>query len=750
MPPTRSQIISYIQSEADRPLRIRDLARELHVKDSSYGAFRRQVRELERDGAVVRLRGNRYAAPASQNLAPGRLTVNPDGFGFVSMDEGPDVFIPGRALADALHGDRVLIRVTTRAGTRAQSEGEVVRVLERSLVSVVGTYRSRDSLVEPDDPRLIRKIRIPSDEVAGAGEGQKVVARITEWIQGQRNPLGQVVEILGDPGDPGVDILSIIREFGLPDRFPTHVQEQAESISGASAIADDLQRRTDLRNICCFTIDPDDARDHDDAVSLQLNDDGTYRLGVHIADVSHFIPEGSPLDHEAMSRGTSVYLVDRVIPMLPERLSADLCSLLPDQDRLCLTVFIRLGPDGEELDSEMCESVIRSRARLTYGQVEAVLKGTAYEDTSADETGASPFRDTLRTMEILRRDLTRRRVDRGALDFDIPEAKVVLDSAGIPIDVQRQERLDSHRLIEEFMLLANRTVAQQMEKMEIPILYRVHDRPDAERLNEFAQKASAFGFRFPKTDRIQPHQIRRFLEELHGTRQGDVLSAFLLRSMKRAVYSPTNLGHFGLAFDSYAHFTSPIRRYPDLLLHRQVRERLQGGVSPQRITQLRERLPHIGDLASHRERVAQQAEWDSIKLKQIEFLEKRIGDVFDGTVVGVRPIGLFVRLDEILIDGLVHVSRMDDDYYVFHEYGDVLTGERTGRSFRMGDAVEVQLVSVDRHLRRIDFIVIGDGSDASAVRSETGRAPGKKTRKKKIGKKGKPFGRKRSQRQRQM
>ena len=704
MPISRDQILQYVQQQTSRPLKARELARALQVPQAEYRAFRQLLKDLEQEGVLVRLRSNRYGPPEKLNLTAGRLSVNPDGFGFVSRDTGgPDIFVNESSLKTALHGDRVVIRVTNYAGRRNQPEGEIVRVLERAVKSVVGTYRFSDrfGFVEPDDPRLTRDIYISPEDSNGATEGQKVVAHIEAWTTGRSNPEGRIVEILGDAGDPGIDILAVVKEYDLPIAFPPHIQAAAEEIPDEIP-ASEILNRLDLRSLACVTIDPADAKDHDDALSLETLDNGTFRLGIHIADVSHYVTEGSLLDHEALTRGTSVYLPDRVIPMLPERLSGDLCSLLPQKDRLAFSVLVNLNSEAKIQNVEIAESVIRSRARLSYEEVQQV-----FDNAQNLPEQVRPHAGMLRKMETLRRQFTSRRARRGAIDFNIPEPRIILDEKGNTVDVERRERLDSHRLVEEFMLLANETVARRMEELDVPILFRVHDRPDKVRLETFSKMAAGFGYRFPRVDRITPAGIQKFLQTLTGKRSGDVLNAYLLRSMKKAIYTPENIGHFGLACDSYTHFPSPIRRYPDLLTHRLVRE--ANTLTEQRKAQLKERLPTIGDLATKREIVAQEAEWDAIKIKQIRFLEKRVGEHFKATIVSVRAMGFFAQLDECLIDGMVRVSSLADDYYIYQETRGALVGERTGRTFRMGDSVVVELARADLQTRRIDFLLLEGG-----------------------------------------
>ncbi|MDE2997853.1 MAG: ribonuclease R [Gemmatimonadota bacterium] len=706
---TRDRVLDYIRSESERPLKPRELSRALRVAENDYRRFRRLLVQLEREGAIVRLRNNRFGSPERRNLAAGLLSVNPDGFGFVRRDDGkPDVFVGPGGLRGALHGDRVVVRLSRRRG--GKPEGEISRVLERGARSIVGIYRAgtRFSFVEPDDPRIPRDLHVSSEDAGGARDGQLVVARLRPWLPGHADPQGEVVEVLGQPGDPGIDTLSIIKEYDLPIEFPSHVLAAAEAFPDRIPHAE-THDRLDLRDLHCVTIDPEDARDHDDAVSLEDRPEGGYRLGVHIADVDHYVREGGPLDHEAMARGTSVYLADRAIPMLPERLSGNLCSLLPDEDRLAVSVLIDLDANGRPMESRIAPSVVRSRARLSYRQAQRLLNGSG-------SSHPAPHAAVLRKMDVLRRRIAGRRMKRGAIDFNIAEPRIVVDGAGRVTEIRKSERLDSHRIIEEFMLLANETVARRLRDRNLPVLYRIHEKPDAQKLAEFADTAAAFGMRFPRRDRITAADIQKFLAAVEGKRFGQVLNARLLQSMKKAVYSPDNVGHFGLACDTYTHFTSPIRRYPDLMVHRLLKE--AAGLTEERKNALRERLPLLGDVVTGRESVAQEAERASVKVKQIRFLEDRVGDAFDAVIVGVRSIGFFAELNDFLIDGLVRVSTIGDDYYVYHEREGALIGQRSGRRFRLGDPVVVQLVRADRRFRRLDFLLMEGGSKAERGRSD--------------------------------
>lgn len=689
---SRDQVLNFVRQQHRRPLKIRELARALRVSNRAYSDFRRLIRGMVRDGSLVKLRRSRYGIPSEHNLVVGRISVQSSGYGLLAPEDGgADIFIGARYMKRARHGDRVVVRLTRRAQGSDRAEGELIRIVERAEQTMVGTYDGV-SLVISDDPRIRARVHIPDDLTCGAEAGQKVVVRLT-YSSPNAHPDGQIVEVLGNADDAGIETLILIKKLGLPLDFPQHVLEAVEAIP-EDIPAEEIDRRLDLRDLTCFTIDPVDARDHDDAVSLQVLDDQTYCLGIHIADVSYYVPEDSPLDHEALSRGSSVYFPDRVIPMLPERLSANICSLQPCEDRLALSVLAHITPDGELIDAQIAETVIRSCANLSYEAVQRVLDCDRCEANPAE-----PHADVLLHMEALRSRLTERRMSRGTIDFEIPEPRIILDDQGHPIHIRPRARLNSHRLIEEFMLLANEIVARRMADSGIPILYRVHEPPDGEKLAEFCDLARSLGYRLSNPSRAE--NIQAFLANFKDEPIGHILSNRLLRSMKKAVYTPVNVGHFGLACDTYTHFTSPIRRYPDLILHRILRDAIND-TSGQMARRAR-RLPDIGDLTTQREIAAQQAEWDAIRLMQILYLKDKMGECFDAVIVDVRSIGFFVQLNDVLIEGLVHVKYLYDDYYIYHELQGALVGESTGTTFRLGDSVQVQLAQLDQQRLRIDF-----------------------------------------------
>ena len=696
---SRDQVLNLVRQQHGRPLKIRELARALRVSDQAYSDFRRLIRGMVRDGSLVKLRRSRYGLPSDHNLVVGRISVQTSGYGLLAPDGGgADIFIAEKHMRRARHGDRAVVRLTRRARGKDLTEGELVRIVERAEQTMVGTYDGV-SLVTSDDSRIRARIHIPDDLTCGAQTGQKVVVRLT-YSSPNAHPDGRIVEVLGNADDAGIETLILIKKLGLPLDFPQHVLEDVEAIP-EDIPAEEIDRRLDLRDLTCFTIDPADARDHDDAVSLQVLDDQTYCLGIHIADVSHYVPEGSPLDHEALARGSSVYFPDRVIPMLPERLSANICSLQPGEDRLALSVLARITPDGELIDAQIAETVIRSRASLSYEEVQRVLD---CEPRTIRQNPAEPYADVLMQMEALRSRLTGKRMARGTIDFEIPEPLIILNDGGHPIDILPRDRLNSHRLIEEFMLLANEIVARRMADSGIPILYRVHEPPDGEKLAAFCDLARTLGYRLSNPSRAE--NIQAFLANFKDEPVGHILSNRLLRSMKKAVYTPDNVGHFGLACDTYTHFTSPIRRYPDLILHRILRDAINDDSTPGQMARCARRLPDIGDLATQREIAAQQAEWDAIRLMQILYLKDKMGACFDAVIVDVRPIGFFVQLNDVLIEGLVHVKYLWDDYYIYHELQGALVGESTGTTFRLGDSVQVQLAQLDRQRLRIDFHLV--------------------------------------------
>jgi len=690
-----SAVVRYLQDRADRPLRAKDIARVLKIDAREYPAFKRLLRELEETGQVYRARRGRYAVPSRINLVVGTLQITRGGPGFVVPDaDGDDVFIPVSQLGNAYDGDRVVARIERRR-RGWNPEGSVVKVLERARTSIVGVYRrsGRYGYVKPGEETLRRDVFVPSGSEGAAGDGEVVVARIVDWGGDHQDPVGEVTEVLGRVGEPGVDVLSIVHAHELPVDFSQDVLEEAEALASSAHEPEHFEDRDDFRDWLTFTIDPADAKDHDDAISIETLDDDRWRVGVHIADVSHFVLERSAIDLEALHRATSVYLVDRVLPMLPEVLSGDLCSLRPGEDRLTLSVLLEMDSSGEVLSMKLASGIINSRFALSYEQAQEIIDGSRSSD--------GHLRDALRRLRDLSVRLRVRRQARGGLDFDLPEARVVVNSAGEPTHVQRLLRLETHRLIEEFMILVNESIAQLAKKKKLPFIYRIHEAPDRDRFERLREFVAGFGLKLPKDGNRSPEALQKLLAAVEGRPEETVVSTLTLRSMKQARYSAERQGHFGLGSRAYTHFTSPIRRYPDLVVHRIIRAALlERSTVPEA---LHEQLRIIALRSSTREREAMEAERDSIELKKIEYMERHLGDVFDGTISGITSFGAFVLLDDVLAEGLIHVSQLDDDYYSHVESEYSLVGEKRKRRFRLGDRIRVQVVSVDREARKLDL-----------------------------------------------
>jgi len=695
---------------------LKALAAHLKVKGKEeFRALRALVDELDRKGLLTfdsrgKMSYHAHKAPRKPHAAKppsgrvqGRLSMTRRGFGFVSVEgEEEDIYIAPKNLHTALHGDVVEVVRFARGPRRSEEdrpEGEVLRVLERTVSTVTGRVdMSRAALfVVPDDERFARDIYVSRDDAGGAQPGDKVVLKLRDWTDEHLNPEGEIIEVLGRAGDARVEVLSVSRSFGLPTEFPPGAEKEAQAIAGAMS-AEDLRGRTDCRQIACITIDPEDAKDFDDAVSLEKGPGGTLRLGVHIADVSHYVREGSALDSEAYARGTSVYMVNEVVPMLPERLSNDLCSLKPEVDRLTYSVFMDLDAEGTVVAHTIAESVIRSARRFTYEEAQQTI-----------ESGRGPHAELIGSLHALAQRLLKRRRKNGSLDFDTGEAKFRFDAEGLPSQIIKKIRLDAHRLVEECMLLANQTVARHVgagkkQQEERPFLYRVHDLPDVARLRELASFVKQFGYSLDAKNGVSSRELQKLLDKVECSEVENVINEVALRSMAKAVYSPKNIGHYGLAFTHYTHFTSPIRRYPDLVVHRLLKA-YAAGVSAERLSALRASLSLIARQSSDRERLAAEAERASVKVMQVEYMKRHIGDDFAGVITGVTTYGLFVEINDLLVEGFLPVRELSDDYYVFDERHYALRGRAHGRTYRLGDPLRVQVLRVNDEERKIDFTV---------------------------------------------
>ncbi|MCY8426255.1 ribonuclease R [Bacillus vallismortis] len=701
------KLLSFMKEEAYKPLTVQELEEMLNITEAE--EFKELVKALvalEDKGLIVRTRSDRYGIPEKMNLIKGKISAHAKGFAFLLPEDTSlsDVFIPPNELNTAMNGDIVMVRLNSQSSGSRQ-EGTVIRILERAIQRVVGTYTETRNFgfVVPDDKKITSDIFIPKNGKNGAAEGHKVVVKLTSYPEGRMNAEGEIETILGHKNDPGIDILSVIHKHGLPGEFPADAMEQATSTPD-TIDEKDLKDRRDLRDQVIVTIDGADAKDLDDAVTVTKLDDGSYKLGVHIADVSHYVTENSPIDKEALERGTSVYLVDRVIPMIPHRLSNGICSLNPKVDRLTLSCEMTINSQGQVTEHEIFQSVIKTTERMTYSDVNQILVDDDEELKQKYEPLVPMFKDMERLAQILRD----KRMNRGAVDFDFKEAKVLVDEEGAVKDVVIRERSVAEKLIEEFMLVANETVAEHFHWMNVPFIYRIHEEPNAEKLQKFLEFVTTFGYVVKGTaGDIHPRALQSVLDAVRDRPEETVISTVMLRSMKQAKYDPQSLGHFGLSTEFYTHFTSPIRRYPDLIVHRLIRTYLiNGKVDEATQEKWAERLPDIAEHTSSMERRAVDAERETDDLKKAEYMLDKIGEEFDGMISSVTNFGMFVELPNT-IEGLVHVSFMTDDYYRFDEQHFAMIGERTGNVFRIGDEITVKVVDVNKDERNIDFEIVG-------------------------------------------
>jgi ribonuclease R len=701
------KLLHYMKDEAYKPLTVQELEAAFGIEDSThFKDFVKALVVMEEKGLVVRTRSNRYGLPEKMNLIRGKLTGHAKGFAFVIPDEPgmDDIFIPPNETNNAMHGDTVLARVSSETSGQRR-EGTIVRILERGIQKIVGTYIESKNFgfVLPDDKKFAGDIFIPKAASKGAVEGHKVVVELTVYPEGRKSAEGEVVKILGHKNDPGVDILSIIHKHGLPMAFPDEVINQANETPD-TINESELENRRDLRKETIVTIDGADAKDLDDAVQVEKLDNGNYKLGVHIADVTYYVTEDSPIDREAAERGTSVYLVDRVIPMIPHRLSNGICSLNPKVDRLTLSCSMEITPEGEVVHHEIYQSVIKTTERMTYHDVNLIL-------TEKDENLIKRYEPLFPMFELmaeLAEILRTKRMNRGAIDFDFKESKVLVDEEGKPTDVVLRERSVAERLIEEFMLAANETVAEHFHWLDVPFIYRIHEDPKEDKLRKFFEFITNFGYLVKGTaNAVHPRALQEIIEEVQGKPEEMVVSTVMLRSMQQAKYNPDSLGHFGLSTEFYTHFTSPIRRYPDLIVHRLIRTYLIEGKLDQAT---REKwsalLPDIAEHTSKMERRAVEAERETDELKKSEYMEDKVGEEYDGIISSVTNFGIFVELPNT-IEGLVHVSYMTDDYYRYDERHYAMIGERTGNVYRIGDEITVRVVKVNKEERAIDFEIVG-------------------------------------------
>ena len=729
----KQMLLTLMKDPTYVPMKLKELAMLLGVPKEQRKDLEEVLNELVASGKVGISKKGKYAR--SEVFAQtGIFSAHHRGFGFVTIEgRDGDLFVPPDDTGDAMDGDTVQV-IIDENGRGGRAEARVLKVLKHANETLIGTFEKNKSFgfVIPDNPRITMDIFIPQGKENGAVSGHKVVVKLDTYATRNKNPEGHVQEILGHINDPGVDILSIVRAYGLPEEFPEDVMEEVsyapEELS-ADYVAEEIGKngRVDLRDVPMVTIDGEDAKDLDDAVSVSketINGETIYHLGVHIADVSHYVKEGTPLDAEAYKRGTSVYLVDRVIPMLPHRLSNGICSLNAGCDRLAMSCLMDIDEKGIIVGHKICESVVRIDRRMTYTAVNAILEaknGTEEPQTDAPEKEKSKekaefakkcleeyadFVPMFLLLDETARVLRKKRMARGAVDFDFPECKIILDAKGRPVEIRPYERNAATMLIEDCMLAANETVAEDYYWQQIPFLYRSHEKPDGEKIKRFGILINNFGYSIRlQNGELHPKEMQKLLEKAAGSPEEALLARLALRSMKQAKYTTECMGHFGLAANYYTHFTSPIRRYPDLQIHRIIKENLRGGLTKKRIAHYEKILPEVAIWTSSRERLADEAERETDKAKKVQFMERHIGEEFTGVISGISNYGFYVELPNT-VEGMVRLANLDGDYYVFDEEHYELVGERTRKKFKLGQTVKIQVVSVDRYLKTIDFLPV--------------------------------------------
>jgi ribonuclease R len=706
---SRDQILTLMRERVHHPAGTRELLQILKIPREERASFKRHIKSMVASGDLVHIRGHRFGLPEKMDLYVGRLQMHPAGYGFVTPERslepaGGDIYVSSPHLNEAMQGDRVVVRIE-RIKDGGRAEGRIIRILERANERIVGRYDRGEGgmgFVVPFDRRVLMDVFIPAGQEGGASPGEMVTVELTRWPTATRSAIGRVAEVLGEIDAPGVDTEIIIRKHGIPDvHSPDAV---AEAVRLGSQVSErDIRARTDFRNLPTVTIDGEHARDFDDAITIERLPNGNYWLGVHIADVSHYVREGSALDREAYERGTSVYFPERAVHMFPSELATGLCSLNPHVDRLVQSCLMEVDTRGQVVRYEFHDGVINSDERMTYTAVNGIL--TDHDPELIKRyAGLVPMFERMHELFEILHDARRRR---GSVDFDLNETEVIVDEGGVVEAIIALERNVAHRLIEEFMLLANETVATYLEEQKAPTLYRVHEEPDVMKVEKFEEFISGFSYSLgaPVTA-VGPRHFQKLLERIHGKPEEKPIAFLMLRTMQKARYAAENLGHFGLAAASYTHFTSPIRRYPDLVVHRTLRAVRRGELNEEAPEEWAEDLPEVARHTSEMERRADDAERELLQWKKVKFMADKVGDEFEGYVTGVAAFGLFVQLIEHYVEGLVHISTMADDYYRFIDGAHLLRGENTRKVYRLGDKVIVQVIRVNMEVRQIDLALV--------------------------------------------
>ncbi len=691
------RIIELLKKET-KALGVFEIEEQLNLNKNELTQLMKTLNKLEEELKIYKTKKDNYMLFTNSNLKLGKMIMTTKGYGFVDIGTNEDIFIPADSVNKAIHNDTVVVEITSKATEK--KEGRIVKILDRNLNNMVGEiyYKKGKPYIELDDKKIKIEVAIDPKKTKGAMPGHKVIVKITNKQQGN-NYKGEVIKILGHKNDPGVDILSITAKYDINDTFSDEVMKEADELP-SEVLKEEKNNRKDLTKEQIFTIDGDDTKDIDDAISYKKLSNGNHELGVHIADVSHYVIENSNLDKEAYERGTSVYLADRVIPMLPHKLSNGICSLNPEVERLATSCVMEIDTEGNIINYDIFKSIIKSRKQMTYKNVNKILEENIIPE------GYEPFAETLKQMQELAKILRKNKIDRGYIDFEIDESKIIVDEKGKAIDVKLRERGIGEKLIEDFMIAANEAVATYINNMELPFVYRIHGEPSEEKINNFIKFVSILGYKIEGNKKeITPKNMQRMLEQLKNKEEYSILSSILLRSMQKAVYDKNNIGHFGLASKCYTHFTSPIRRYPDLIVHRLLNEYIfEKNINEETVNKYEYKLTDITAHSSERERAAVECEREVDDMKKAEYMQDHIGEEYQGMISSVMPFGMFVELPN-LIEGLVHISDLTDDVYTYNEETFSIVGRKNKRGYRLGDKVKIQVKSANKEAKTVDFTI---------------------------------------------